>query len=65
MTEPGRHDQGVPPEPVVEDRRGDASPSIAQADDDVAEMVLGRAPVADAPDDPTDPPVNDGPVNSA
>ena len=58
-------------EPVLEDRAGGESPTIAEAADDVARTVLrdrdlpADADVPEAPDDPSDPPVADGPVNSA
>ena len=58
-------------EPVLEDRGGGDSPTIAEAADDVAQTVLrdrdlpDLTDVPEAPDDPSDPPVADGPVNSA
>ncbi|WP_155855943.1 hypothetical protein [Cellulomonas sp. URHD0024] len=77
MTAERRFDETGTPEPVVEDRH-DPSPSIANAADDVAEAVLSRPErlvdprdersdrqVPVAPADPSDPPVADGPVNSA
>jgi hypothetical protein len=74
MTEGPQDRDTLPREPVVEDRGDGRSPSIAEAADDVAATVLRdrerpqdveAVRIPDAPDDPADPPVTDGPVNSA
>lgn len=62
MTAGQQRDENRPPEPLVEERGDGPSPTIAQAGDDVAELVVGDRRAHADPDD--DRPITDEPADA-
>ena len=63
MTAGAQDHENRPPEPLVEERGGGPSPTIAQAGEEVAALVVGdRSAPADSGDDR---PTTAGPASSA